>query len=90
MINGAELTHYIQFKPTRQRITPKGEKKPLGEETRLSDALGAPQNGWELQVKDLGPQIGWRTVFLVEYVRTTSGIMLIVSDTNIRYRQDLF
>ncbi len=64
MINGAELTHYIQFKPTRQRITPKGEKKPLGEETRLSDALGAPQNGWELQVKDLGPQIGWRTVFL--------------------------
>jgi len=24
----------------------------------------------ELEVKDLGPQIGWRTVFLIEYVRS--------------------
>ena len=25
-------------------------------------------DGEELSVKDLGPQISWRTVFLVEYV----------------------
>lgn len=56
------------------------------EETKLGDALGAPQNGWELQVKDLGPQISWRTVFLVEYVRMIFSVMLIVSDLEIRYR----
>jgi very-long-chain enoyl-CoA reductase len=27
------------------------------------------EDGAELAVKDLGPQISWRTVFLVEYVR---------------------
>lgn len=26
-------------------------------------------DGAEVTVKDLGPQIGWKTVFLIEYVR---------------------
>jgi len=39
------------------------------DEKRLSDVLGSDVNGWELQVKDLGPQVSWKTVFIVEYVR---------------------
>jgi very-long-chain enoyl-CoA reductase len=31
--------------------------------------LGGRVEGGELQVKDLGPQVSWRTVFLAEYVR---------------------
>ena len=31
--------------------------------------LGANLQDGELQVKDLGAQISWRTVFIVEYVR---------------------
>lgn len=30
--------------------------------------LGGKLEGAELQVKDLGPQISWKTVFLIEYV----------------------
>jgi very-long-chain enoyl-CoA reductase len=35
----------------------------------LRDVLGEKAKDGELQVKDLGPQVSWRTVFLVEYVR---------------------
>jgi len=38
------------------------------DEKRLSDVLGSDTDGWELQVKDLGPQVSWKTVFVVEYV----------------------
>ena len=55
--------------PTRQKITVKGDKKPLADETKLSTVLGANLQDGELQVKDLGAQISWRTVFIVEYVR---------------------
>lgn len=30
--------------------------------------LGGKLEGAELQIKDLGPQISWKTVFLIEYV----------------------
>ncbi|ORX59836.1 hypothetical protein DM01DRAFT_1318034 [Hesseltinella vesiculosa] len=50
--------------PERQRITTE-DKKPLTDDKSLAD-LGI-QDGATLQVKDLGPQIGWRTVFLIEY-----------------------
>ena len=49
----------------RQRLT-KADKQPLvDDEKRLSD-LGVEGTA-ALTVKDLGPQISWRTVFLVEY-----------------------
>lgn len=51
----------------RQRLTNSENKPLLGDEKRLED-LGV-KSGQVLQVKDLGPQISWRTVFLVEYVR---------------------
>jgi very-long-chain enoyl-CoA reductase len=48
--------------PDRQRITT-GDKKPLLDDRAKSGA----KSGDDLYVKDLGPQIGWRTVFLIEY-----------------------
>ncbi|KAF8903689.1 3-oxo-5-alpha-steroid 4-dehydrogenase-domain-containing protein [Gymnopilus junonius] len=58
---------FPKFSSTRQRITLKGERKPLENEIKLSDVLDQKAGAWELQVKDLGPQISWKTVFLVEY-----------------------
>ena len=44
----------------------KGDKKALADDDTLLKA--GVVDGEELNVKDLGPQISWRTVFLVEYV----------------------
>lgn len=44
----------------------KGEKKALADEATLA-STGVVDNG-ELEIKDLGPQLSWTTVFLVEYV----------------------
>lgn len=40
----------------------------MKDDRKLSDVLGGKVEGAELQVKDLGPQVSWKTVFLVEYV----------------------
>ncbi|WFD23075.1 very-long-chain enoyl-CoA reductase [Malassezia equina] len=60
------IAHLVPALPmVRQRLTD-AQKRPLvGDEKRLTD-LGIENNA-RLTVKDLGPQISWRTVFLVEY-----------------------
>lgn len=49
----------------RQRITTE-DKKPLVDDDKPLADLGVA-SGQTLYVKDLGPQIGWKTVFLTEY-----------------------
>ncbi|KAI9566845.1 3-oxo-5-alpha-steroid 4-dehydrogenase-domain-containing protein [Boletus coccyginus] len=56
---------FPKFYPARQKITLKDSKNVLDDEVRLVDA--GVVDGGELLVKDLGHQISWKTVFLVEY-----------------------
>lgn len=52
--------------PDRQEIRPQQKAKGAREDDTLSSLNIAP-TGSTLYIKDLGPQIGWSTVFLVEY-----------------------
>ena len=55
---------------SRQKLTLKGERKALDDDTLLKEA--GVNDGGELFVKDLGAQISWRTVFVVEYVSSAN------------------
>lgn len=51
--------------PDRQSLRLEVRGKSLNDKDTLS-SLGL-KNGAKIYVKDLGPQIGWKTVFLAEY-----------------------
>lgn len=59
-----------QFYSSRQKLTLKGDRKALADEVTL-EAAGIV-DGAELSVKDLGPQVSWTTVFVIEYVSRES------------------
>ena len=75
------VNEYIfQFYATRQKLSLKGSKAPLASEATLKDV--GVEDGGELCVKDLGPQISWKTVFMIEYVRS---VFCTVADPMLTY-----
>ncbi|KAK7690947.1 hypothetical protein QCA50_006050 [Cerrena zonata] len=55
-----------KFYTARQKLSFKGKREALSDETILT-AAGLSEAG-ELTVKDLGPQMAWQTVFIWEYL----------------------
>ncbi|KDQ24915.1 hypothetical protein PLEOSDRAFT_1047157 [Pleurotus ostreatus PC15] len=53
----------------RQKLSQEGDKKALDDGLKLTEVgFDARTEQCRLSVKDLGPQIQWRTVFIVEYL----------------------
>ncbi|VDB86649.1 unnamed protein product [Peniophora sp. CBMAI 1063] len=65
-VKAAVAAKYPKLYVERQKLSLKDDKKALVDEATLASVGIA--DGAELAVKDLGPQVSWRTVFLVEYV----------------------
>ncbi|KAG8948377.1 3-oxo-5a-steroid 4- dehydrogenase [Tulasnella sp. 419] len=59
--------HCPKFPVERQRIISNSNGNRLDDDTKIGDILGDTKDALTLLVKDLGPQIGWRTVFIIEY-----------------------
>ncbi|KIJ62849.1 hypothetical protein HYDPIDRAFT_176284 [Hydnomerulius pinastri MD-312] len=64
-VKAAIAKKFPKLYPARQKITLKDSKTLINDEVKLVDA--GIVDGGELSVKDLGHQISWKTVFLIEY-----------------------
>lgn len=56
-----------KYYPDRQMLRAEPTGKPLKDEQKLSDVASKEGNTIKFYFKDLGPQVGWSTVFLTEY-----------------------
>ncbi|ORY70636.1 3-oxo-5-alpha-steroid 4-dehydrogenase-domain-containing protein [Leucosporidium creatinivorum] len=61
----AAIAAKVKLNANRQRLTT-ADKKVLDDDAKTLKELGVA-DGDSLEIKDLGPQISWRTVFLTEY-----------------------
>lgn len=71
--------------PDRQALKSDPKAKALKDESTLGDLR--LQSGDRLYLKDLGPQIGWKTVFLVEYFGPLALYLLTVTRPSWMYGQ---
>ncbi|KAI9454756.1 3-oxo-5-alpha-steroid 4-dehydrogenase-domain-containing protein [Lactarius psammicola] len=68
----------------RQKLILKGDAKALDDDATL--AAAGVHDGGEVVVKDLGPQVSWRTVFLTEYAGPLLIHPLLYHLPNVFYR----
>ncbi|KAL1741907.1 3-oxo-5-alpha-steroid 4-dehydrogenase-domain-containing protein [Schizophyllum fasciatum] len=66
-IKAAIQAKYPKYHATRQKLSAPSDKKALADELPVREVFAGKSEG-KLVVKDLGPQISWKTVFLIEYV----------------------
>lgn len=75
MRSGSQLAHFlVQFKTERQRLTTQS-KKVLEDDQKVGDVSETT-----FYIKDLGPQLSWRTVFMIEYVCSETFTLLDATD----------
>ncbi|KAI9434238.1 3-oxo-5-alpha-steroid 4-dehydrogenase-domain-containing protein [Lactarius indigo] len=83
-VKAALAARFPRLYVERQKLTLRGDSKALDDDAILV-AVGV-RGGDELVVKDLGPQVSWRTVFLTEYAGPLVIHPLLYHLPNIFYR----
>ncbi|KAG6916207.1 hypothetical protein DXG01_007837 [Tephrocybe rancida] len=78
---------FPKFYTSRQKLSLKSERASLDDAKQVVELVG--EKGGELQVKDLGPQLSWRTVFLIEYAGPLVIHPLIYHFPRLWYGQDV-